>query len=128
MIPRERAPFSAMVDRPKLTLPNGNRIIIWTIMNLEVWDIPTGLRRPISEDAADRAIVFRAPNRRRRSTSHPRLLRFPDEITQAPRSHRHGVDLDPERPQRVLDRRADCGRRAHPAAFAAAFDTELRIR
>jgi allantoinase len=45
MIPRERAPFSAIVDRPKLTLPNGNRVIIWTIVNLEVWDISRPMPR-----------------------------------------------------------------------------------
>jgi peptidoglycan/xylan/chitin deacetylase (PgdA/CDA1 family) len=45
MIPRERAPVSAIVDRPKLTLPNGNRVIIWTIVNLEVWDISRSMPR-----------------------------------------------------------------------------------
>lgn len=45
MIPRERAPFSAIVDRPKLTLPDGNRVIIWTIVNLEVWDISRPMPR-----------------------------------------------------------------------------------
>src|SRR5438128_164240 len=38
--PRERAPYSAIVDRPPLRpLPGGNRIIFWTIVNVEVWDI-----------------------------------------------------------------------------------------
>src|SRR5580700_7245453 len=45
MIPRERASFSAIVDRSKLTLPNGNRVIIWTIVNLEVWDISRPMSR-----------------------------------------------------------------------------------
>jgi allantoinase len=45
MIPRERAPFSAIVDRPKLVLPNGNRVIVWTIVNLEVWDISRPMPR-----------------------------------------------------------------------------------
>lgn len=39
MIPRERAPFSAIVDRPPLKLPGNARIVIWSIVNLEVWDI-----------------------------------------------------------------------------------------
>ena len=39
MIPRERSPFSAIVDRPPLKLPNGGKVIVWTVVNLEVWDI-----------------------------------------------------------------------------------------
>ena len=35
MIPRERCAYSAIVDRPPLELPNGNRLIVWTIVNLE---------------------------------------------------------------------------------------------
>jgi len=45
MIPRERLPYSAIVDRPKLRLPNGERIIVWTIVNLEVWDISRAMAR-----------------------------------------------------------------------------------
>lgn len=47
MIPRERLPFSAIVDRPKLRLPNGERIIVWTIVNLEVWDISRAMARQV---------------------------------------------------------------------------------
>ena len=39
MIPRERAPFSAIVDRPPLKLPGEARLVVWTIVNLEFWDI-----------------------------------------------------------------------------------------
>jgi allantoinase len=39
MIPRERCDYSAIVDRPALKLPGDARIVIWTIVNLEVWDI-----------------------------------------------------------------------------------------
>ena len=47
MIPRERLPFSAIVDRPKLRLPNGERVIVWTIVNLEVWDISRAMARQV---------------------------------------------------------------------------------
>ena len=44
--PRERAPYSAIVDRPPLPpLPGGNRIIFWTIVNVEVWDITRPMPR-----------------------------------------------------------------------------------
>src|ERR1700676_4284047 len=47
MIPRERAPFSAIVDRPPLKLPGGARIVVWTIVNLEVWDIARPMPRQV---------------------------------------------------------------------------------
>ena len=45
MTPRERAPFSAIVDRPPLVLPDGARIAVWSIVNLEVWDIARPMPR-----------------------------------------------------------------------------------
>src|SRR5439155_23185954 len=39
MLPRERCDYSAIVDRPPLRLPNGARIVVWSIVNYEVWDI-----------------------------------------------------------------------------------------
>ena len=47
MIPRERAPYSAIVDRPKLKLPGNGRIIVWSIVNLEVWDIKNPMARQV---------------------------------------------------------------------------------
>src|ERR1700753_3958776 len=47
MIPRERSDYSAIVDRPVLKLPGGARIVIWTIVNLEVWDIAKPMARQV---------------------------------------------------------------------------------
>jgi allantoinase len=47
MQPRQRAPFSAIVDRPPLKLPGGARMVIWTIVNLEVWDIGKPMARQV---------------------------------------------------------------------------------
>ena len=47
MIPRERAPYSAIVDRPPLKLPGGARVVVWTIVNLEVWDIARAMARQV---------------------------------------------------------------------------------
>ena len=45
-LPRERTPYSAIVDRPPLPpLPDGNRIVFWTIVNVEVWDITRPMPR-----------------------------------------------------------------------------------
>ena len=46
-IPRERVDYSAIVDRPPLTLPGDARVIVWTIVNLEVWDISRPMARQV---------------------------------------------------------------------------------
>src|SRR5437870_1420654 len=43
LTPRERVPYSAIVDRPPLLLPGGARMVVWTIVNVEDW----GIERPM---------------------------------------------------------------------------------
>jgi peptidoglycan/xylan/chitin deacetylase (PgdA/CDA1 family) len=45
--PRERVPYSAIVDRPPLTLPDGARMAVWTIVNVEDWDIGSNMPRTV---------------------------------------------------------------------------------
>src|SRR5260370_8757844 len=47
MIPRDRAPFSAIVDRPPLRLPDGARLVVWTIVNLEFCYIARPMARQV---------------------------------------------------------------------------------
>ncbi len=47
MIPRERCDYSAIVDRPPLKLPGGARMVFWTIVNYEVWDIARPMARQV---------------------------------------------------------------------------------
>ncbi|MCS6890707.1 MAG: polysaccharide deacetylase family protein [Rhodovarius sp.] len=47
MIPRDRLPYSAIVDRPPLRLPGGAKVAVWTIVNLEVWDISRPMARQV---------------------------------------------------------------------------------
>jgi len=47
MIPRERSDYSAIVDRPPLKLPGNARIVFWTIVNYEVWDISRPMPRQV---------------------------------------------------------------------------------
>jgi peptidoglycan/xylan/chitin deacetylase (PgdA/CDA1 family) len=47
MLPRERSDYSAIVDRPPLRLPSGARIVFWSIVNLEVWDIAAPMARQV---------------------------------------------------------------------------------
>jgi len=44
-VPRERAKYSAIIDRPNLELPKDMRMIVWTIVNVEVWDISRRMPR-----------------------------------------------------------------------------------
>ena len=47
MLPRDRCEFSAIVDRPPLKLPGDARIVVWTIVNYEVWDIGRPMPRQV---------------------------------------------------------------------------------
>ena len=47
MKPADRAPFSAIDDRPPLRLPDGGRMILWPLMSLEVWDIDRPMARTV---------------------------------------------------------------------------------
>ena len=47
MRPRERLSYSAIVDRPALPLPDGGRIAVWTIVNVEEWSIDHAMPRAV---------------------------------------------------------------------------------
>ncbi|HVY56639.1 MAG TPA: polysaccharide deacetylase family protein [Xanthobacteraceae bacterium] len=47
MLPRERCDFSAIVDRPPLKLPGNARVVVWSVVNLEVWDISRPMARQV---------------------------------------------------------------------------------
>jgi len=62
MIPRERTPYSAIVDRPKISLPGGARIVVWTIVNLEVWDIARPMARQVLPAPTGQVLLPDVPN------------------------------------------------------------------
>jgi hypothetical protein len=62
MIPSERAPFSAIVDRPPLKLPGDARIIVWSIVNLEVWDISRAMARQVIPAPTGQVLLPDVPN------------------------------------------------------------------
>jgi allantoinase len=62
MIPRERSPFSAIVDRPPLKLPGGARLVVWTIVNLEFWDISRAMARQVLPAPTDQVLLPDVPN------------------------------------------------------------------
>ena len=61
MIPRERCNFSAIVDREPLKLPDGARIVLWPIVNLEVWDIARPMPRQVLPPPTGAALLPDVP-------------------------------------------------------------------
>jgi len=62
MLPRERADFSAIVDRPPLKLSGGARLVFWTIVNLEVWDIGKPMARQVLAPPTGQTLLPDVPN------------------------------------------------------------------
>ena len=62
MLPRERVDYSAIVDRPQLKLPGGARIVFWTIVNLEVWDIGKPMARQVLAPPTGKVYTPDVPN------------------------------------------------------------------
>jgi allantoinase len=62
MKPRERAAYSAIVDRPPLKFPAGVRLVIWPIINLEEWEIERPMARQILPAPTGAALLPDVPN------------------------------------------------------------------
>ena len=62
MIPRERCDFSAIVDQPPLKLPGGARLVVWPIVNLEVWDIARPMARQVLPAPTGAPLLPDVPN------------------------------------------------------------------
>jgi peptidoglycan/xylan/chitin deacetylase (PgdA/CDA1 family) len=45
--PHDRMPYSAIVDRPRLKLPGGARMVVWTVVNVEQWEIGRPMARQV---------------------------------------------------------------------------------
>jgi len=43
----DRIPYQAIVDRPKLTLPDNKRLAVWVILNVEEWQIEKPMPRTV---------------------------------------------------------------------------------
>jgi allantoinase len=61
-IPRERLPYSAIVDRPPLTLPVGARMVVWPIVNVENWDIHRPMPRAVLPPPMGNPLIPDLPN------------------------------------------------------------------
>lgn len=62
MTPGQRHTYSAIVDRPALKLPDDGRIMVWTIVNLEVWDIARPMARQVLPAPTGQVLLPDVPN------------------------------------------------------------------
>jgi len=60
--PRERVPYSAIVDRPPLKLPGGARMVVWTIVNVEDWGIERPMPRTVLPPPMGQPLLPDLPN------------------------------------------------------------------
>ena len=58
----ERIPYQAIVDRPSLTLPDGARIAVWIIVNVEEWAITRAMPRTILPPPMGEPLLPDVPN------------------------------------------------------------------
>jgi allantoinase len=61
-LPRERFDYSAIVDRPRLRLPRSARVAVWTIVNVEEWDIQGPMPRTVLPPPGGGSVVPDVPN------------------------------------------------------------------
>ena len=47
MLPARRLRYTPVVDRPPLRLPDGARVVVWPVVNVEVWDIGRPMPRQV---------------------------------------------------------------------------------
>jgi peptidoglycan/xylan/chitin deacetylase (PgdA/CDA1 family) len=62
MLPTERIAYSAISQRPKLTLPGGKRLAVWLIVNVEEWNPKETMPRTVLTPPAGGAPMPDIPN------------------------------------------------------------------
>ena len=62
MLPSERLDFSPIGQRPKLALPDGARLAVWVIVNVEEWDPTQAMPRTVLTPPAGGAPMPDIPN------------------------------------------------------------------
>ena len=59
---KDRVSFSAIIDRPKLQLPDGARMAVWTIVNVENWDSTKAQPRTVLPPPMGKPLLPDLPN------------------------------------------------------------------
>jgi peptidoglycan/xylan/chitin deacetylase (PgdA/CDA1 family) len=58
----DRIPYQALIDRPKLNLPDGKRIAVWIILNVEEWRIEGAMPRTVLSPPMGQPLLPDVPN------------------------------------------------------------------
>ena len=58
----DRIPYQALVDRPKLTLPDGKRLAVWVILNVEEWRMEGPMPRTVLPPPMGQPLIPDVPN------------------------------------------------------------------
>ncbi len=59
---RHRTPYSPITDRPRLVLPGGARVAVWTIVNVENWDPAQAMPRAVLPPPMGQPLLPDLPN------------------------------------------------------------------
>ena len=59
---KDRLPYAAIIDRPQLQLPDGARMAVWTIVNVENWDCTKPQPRTVLPPPMGKPLVPDLPN------------------------------------------------------------------
>ncbi len=62
MLPNDRLAYSPITDRAPLKLPNGARMAVWVIINVEEWDATQAMPRTVITPPAGGAPMPDVPN------------------------------------------------------------------
>ena len=58
----DRVPYQALIDRPRLTLPDGKRLAVWVIVNVEEWRIERPMPRTVLPPPMGQPLLPDVPN------------------------------------------------------------------
>jgi peptidoglycan/xylan/chitin deacetylase (PgdA/CDA1 family) len=58
----DRVPYQAIVDRPKLRLPDGKKLAVWVILNVEEWGIERPMPRSVLSPPMGQPLLPDVPN------------------------------------------------------------------
>lgn len=58
----DRIPYQAIVDRPRLTLPDNKRLAVWVIVNVEEWRIESAMPRTVLPPPMGQPLLPDVPN------------------------------------------------------------------
>ncbi|MCG6902619.1 MAG: polysaccharide deacetylase family protein [Rhodobacter sp.] len=62
MVLSDRIPYQAITDRPRLHLPDGKRIAVWVILNVEEWRIERAMPRTVLPPPMGQPLLPDVPN------------------------------------------------------------------